>query len=42
MNYKLMAADPYNIAMETERSSLFLNIEELMSLVLITSNLLSA
>lgn len=30
----LMAADPYNIAMETDRSSLFINIEELMSLAL--------
>lgn len=38
----LMAAVPYNIAMETERSSLVLNTEELMSLVLITSNFLSA
>lgn len=27
----LMAAVPYNIAMETERSSLFLNTDELMN-----------
>lgn len=40
MNYKLMAAVPYNIAMETERSSLFLNTEELLSLALITFCLL--